>query len=508
MTSRPGGKWLTRLGVLAFWLVVWQLASQVVGSQILLAGPWDTLEALFRDGVTIGFWQAIWFSFQRIVLGFLGAFCIGVLLAILTRRFALLRTLLEPAVSFIKSVPVVCIIVLLLILVASRQVSVIAVVLVVFPAVYFSAYQGLLGIDQGMGEMLGVFGVSPVRRMGMLSWPSMLPFLLATSKVVVGMGWKSGVAAEIIGIPLGSIGERLYLSKITLETAELFSWTLVIVLVSTLCERVFVAALARSGSWSRALAMPRSRASKGGRGDAARATTKEEVATRPGAHIVLDAISRSFDGREVIQDFSYVFHRGERYCLSGASGIGKTTLIRIIAGLDVPDAGSVRLSAAVGDGADGASDHARRRPPVETSMVFQEARLFEDEDAIDNIRLVVGTAIDPQGATALLSQLLPVSALRLPAAQLSGGMRRRVELCRALAMPSQTLILDEPFAGLDDASKARAIALIDTYLGGRTLIVVTHDIEDAAALGATVIDCEGDVGFCQAARHGADDAQR
>lgn len=514
MTPRALKKWFSRLGVLAFWLVVWQLASQVMGSQILLAGPWDTLRALLHDIVTAVFWQATWFSFQRIVLGFILAFCLGMSLAVLAHRLSLVRVLIEPAVSFIKSVPVVCIIVLLLILVGSRQVSTIVVILVVFPAIYFSAHQGILSIDQGMEEMLKVFDVSPLRRAGMLYWPSMLPFLLATSNVVVGMSWKSGVAAEIIGIPLGSIGERLYMSKILLETAELFSWTFVIVLVSMVCERIFLVVLTRSRSWGRALAMPRlhvvadEQMSDGPASDG-RAASGTRSSVKVGAQITLDAVSKSFGDRGVLRGFSYTFCSGERYCLTGPSGIGKTTLARIIVGLGIGDSGSVKVSSVVDDGTTvDTSDSLASARRIKIGMVFQEARLFEDENAIDNILLVAGRVIDAQGATDLLANLLPMSALKLPVSQLSGGMRRRVEICRALAAPSQALVFDEPFAGLDDTSKADVIALIDTHLEGRTLIVITHDEDDAIALDATVVTCEGCVGLGEAGVCPMDDTQR
>ncbi|MDR2109082.1 MAG: ATP-binding cassette domain-containing protein, partial [Coriobacteriales bacterium] len=114
-------------------------------------------------------------------------------------------------------------------------------------------------------------------------------------------------------------------------------------------------------------------------------------------------------------------------------------------------------------------------------------RLFEGRSAVDNLRLVVGRACAEPQIRALLSAVLPADALDKPVAELSGGMRRRVELCRALAADAQLLLLDEPFAGLDDASHAAALSLTRAHLGERTLLLASHDRQDAKTLAAEVI---------------------
>ena len=123
--------------------------------------------------------------------------------------------------------------VLLLIWVGSREVSGIAVFLMAFPALYLATVEGLGQVDEKLGQMLSVFGVGPVRRLLAHTWPSLLPYLVATSRNACGMAWKAGVAAELIGTPLGSMGERIYQAKILLETADLFAWTVIVVAVIT-----------------------------------------------------------------------------------------------------------------------------------------------------------------------------------------------------------------------------------------------------------------------------------
>ena len=118
---------------------------------------------------------------------------------------------------------------------------------VVFPPIYFATVEGIRHTDPGLLEVAEVFCMPFARKVWYLYRPSVLPYLASACKSAVGMSWKSGAAAEVIGIPEGTIGERLYLSKIYLDTAQLFAWTAVIVLVSGVFEAIFVRLLAAAG---------------------------------------------------------------------------------------------------------------------------------------------------------------------------------------------------------------------------------------------------------------------
>ena len=157
--------------------------------------------------------------------------------------------------------------------------------------------------------------------------------------------------------------------------------------------------------------------------------------------------------------FSLEAERGERVCLTGASGAGKTTLLRLIAGLESPDGGTVTLP-----------------PDCKTAMVFQEDRLIESANSLRNLMLA-GCRGD---LSAELRKLLPEHTLPLPASKLSGGERRRLVIARALLHPSDIVILDEAFAGLDEESKQKTIKWILRHLDGRTLLFTSHDTEGAA----------------------------
>lgn len=442
---------LKRLAACALWLGVWQAAGLLVGSDILLASPLDTCRRLVSIVASERFLPILWFSFSRIAGGFLAAFVLGVALGFLANRSSLIRELLAPLVLAFKSIPVACIVVLLLIWVGSREVSGIAVFLMAFPALYLATVEGLGQVDEKLGQMLSVFGVGPVRRLLAHTWPSLLPYLVATSRNACGMAWKAGVAAELIGTPLGSMGERIYQAKILLETADLFAWTVIVVAVSYLCEQVFLWLLRQTGPVALRCAVPR-------------AGVPSATPAQPGPIALKDA-ALGYDGTSVVEKLTLSLAAGERGVLTNASGTGKTTLLLTVAGLLPELAGTVQR-------------------PQSLSMVFQETRLIEELDAEDNVLLVGAGGLSRTDVRSLLLELLPEEALGRPVRELSGGQRRRVELARALAHPSAALLLDEPFSSLDEETHEQAVHVVVLHLNGRTLLMSSHAPEDVSALDA------------------------
>ena len=184
--------------------------------------------------------------------------------------------------------------------------------------------------------------------------------------------------------------------------------------------------------------------------------------------IKLTSVCKSFDNRTVLRDFSLDVAEGERVCLKGVSGCGKTTVIRLLAGLDRPDSGSIELSG---------------EPRI--SMIFQENRLLPWKSALDNITVA---GADHDTAMDFLERLgLGGEQNKLPA-ELSGGMQRRVAIARALANPGELFLLDEPIQGLDDGTAGKVLEVMSQALEGRTVVLVSHDDEEIAALAQRVIE--------------------
>ena len=229
----------------AFWLAVWQAVSMAVGQPILLASPAATLARLWALLGTADFWRSLLFTLGHILAGFALAALAGIALAMLAGRFGLVSALLSPLLAAMRSVPVASFVIAALIWVPSRRLSILISTVIVLPVVYAGTLDGLRQIDPELKEMARVFHMSRLNRLRVVTVPAVLPSLASALSVAMGLAWKSGVAAEVIGIPAGSIGEKLYKAKIYLSTPDLFAWTLAIVLISAGCTRLVRRALAR-----------------------------------------------------------------------------------------------------------------------------------------------------------------------------------------------------------------------------------------------------------------------
>lgn len=226
-----------------FWLIVWQIVSVCVNSKILLVSPIDTVCRLWELLPSSDFWSSILFSMARILLGFLLGLVLGTALAVLSGKFAIIRTLFSPLISAMKSIPVASFTILALFWVGSENLSVLVSILICVPIVCSNMLEGIDNLDKKLDEMSKVFKIPAVRRFAGVYLSQLLPYFRSASRLAIGLSWKSGVAAEVIGIPDGSIGEKLFMSKIYLETADLFAWTLVVILLSFLCEKLFIFAV-------------------------------------------------------------------------------------------------------------------------------------------------------------------------------------------------------------------------------------------------------------------------
>ena len=234
-----------RLWAVAVWLIVWQLGAMALGQEILLVSPVSVLLRLLELIPHWDFWSAILFSSWRITLGFLLACLAGTALGVLSSRFGPVRDLAAPLMGVIKSIPVASFVILVLIWVPSRNLSVVISFLMVMPIVYSNVLGGISSMDKKLTEMADVFAVPFPRRLRYLYLPQVAPFFRSACAVSLGLCWKAGVAAEVIGLPDGSIGERLYEAKVYLNTPDLFAWTVVIVLVSLVFEKLFLFLLDR-----------------------------------------------------------------------------------------------------------------------------------------------------------------------------------------------------------------------------------------------------------------------
>ncbi len=185
--------------------------------------------------------------------------------------------------------------------------------------------------------------------------------------------------------------------------------------------------------------------------------------------IIVSGLNKSFNDLHVLEDFSAVFRGGELSCLMGRSGQGKTTLLNILLGIVSKDSGEIE------------------NLPDKVSCVFQEDRLCEDFSAVTNVRIVCDKTVTENEIKEQLEKVGLGDSLDRPVRELSGGMKRRVTIVRALMAESELLIMDEPFKGLDETTKLLVAEYVKKHLCGRTAIMVTHDEDEVALMGGHLI---------------------
>lgn len=227
-----------RLLMALVWLVLWQLLAFLVGKEFILASPLRVLESLVHLLQQPASYRAALGSSLRILLGFgLGA-VLGILLGFLSHRSPLLNAFFAPLLAAARAVPVASFVILALILLSSTWLSTLISLVIALPVVQAAVREGLSQQDLQLQEMARVFAVPRGRRLLRLGLPQLAPYLRQGLLSALGLAFKSGTAAELIGIPRHSIGEMLYIAKVHLDSANLFAWTLVIVGLSLFFARL------------------------------------------------------------------------------------------------------------------------------------------------------------------------------------------------------------------------------------------------------------------------------
>lgn len=221
------------------------LAAAYPNGALLLASPVEAALRLVDLLPSAGFWRAVGSSSLRIFGGFLLACALGTTLAALAAGHRRLRELLAPLIAVMKAVPVASFVILALVWLDARFLSLFISALVVFPPVYLNVLEGARQTDPRLAELARVYRVPFRRRAWGIYLPQVLPYFRSAASLALGLCWKAGAAAEVIGLPAGTIGERLYTAKIYLQTPDLFAWTAAILALSATFERLFLAAVDR-----------------------------------------------------------------------------------------------------------------------------------------------------------------------------------------------------------------------------------------------------------------------
>ena len=227
-----------RILAIFFWIAVWQIASMIVDKEMLLASPFAVTGTLIELIGKIIFWKSIMNSSIKIISGFCLAIVFGILFAIMSYVSIVLRELISPIMKIIKATPVASFIILALLWVRSTNLSVLISFLMVLPVIYSNVLQGLHSTDPKLLEMAKIFRIYWAKKIRYIYFPAVIPYFVTASSVSLGFCWKAGIAAEVIGLPKNSIGRQLYDAKLYLMTKELFAWTLIIICISMVFEKL------------------------------------------------------------------------------------------------------------------------------------------------------------------------------------------------------------------------------------------------------------------------------
>lgn len=221
-------------------LGVWQLAAVLIHSNILLVSPLAVVRRLFTIWTVQGFFSSLWFTWWHIVAGFILGLITGISLAALSYKWKTFEILLWPWMATIKSVPVASFVVICLIWLSAGNLSIFISFLIVVPSIYQNTLSGLRAQSRDLIDMARVFHMSPFNRLKYITIPEIADYIISACSVCAGMAWKAGVAAEIIGTPSGSVGKMLYTAKIYLDTDDLLAWTVIIVIISVISEKLLI----------------------------------------------------------------------------------------------------------------------------------------------------------------------------------------------------------------------------------------------------------------------------
>lgn len=225
---------------LAFWGLVWQLAAMAMGNPLLLPGPVRVLARLCELMRGLSFWQIALVSIGRVLLGVLLGIGLGVVLAVFTSASRLADMLVAPAMTAIQATPVASFAILVLIWLNRDFVPVLICVLMVLPVIWNSVGSGIRTTDPQLLEMAKVYRLSLVLRLRRIWVPSVLPVFRAACINALGLGWKAGIAAEVLTVPKHSIGRMISEGKLYVMTEDMFAWTLTVVALSLLLQRIML----------------------------------------------------------------------------------------------------------------------------------------------------------------------------------------------------------------------------------------------------------------------------
>ncbi len=240
-------KIFTGLAVVCGWAFIWQILSMFVGKEFLVPSPISVISGLWGIMRTVSFWETVSLSVLRIIAGYAAGVIAGVLIAALTSAFKPLDIFLSPAQHIIKATPIASFIILALVWISGSRIPSFITFLMVLPIIWGNVSKGITETDKRLLEMAQVYHFGRIKTIKTVYFHSTLPYFAASATTSMGLAWKAGIAAEVLSLPGIAIGTRIYDSKIYLEMPQLFAWSLVVIVISMLLEKLISYLLGKFG---------------------------------------------------------------------------------------------------------------------------------------------------------------------------------------------------------------------------------------------------------------------
>lgn len=229
-------KRLEKLFFLCFWLLIWELFTRLVNNSFIVVGPLETVRHMAILMERASFTGILYFSSVRILSSYLLAFLLGLVFAFFAYRYPFFESLMDAPLFLLRSLPVASFVIILLFFLGRESLSFFISFWMAFPVFYFNFLEGLKNLDRDILEMAKLFRFSLWNRFRYIFIPGIYPQILSSAKLAMGLSWKSGIAAELIGQVRQSIGYQLMDAKVSLEMGDVFAWSIIMIALSQFFE--------------------------------------------------------------------------------------------------------------------------------------------------------------------------------------------------------------------------------------------------------------------------------
>lgn len=432
----------TLLSVL-FLATTWQFIALGIGYPAIFPTLDKLLTELLLTSISSHFWAEMGTTILRGTIGFGLAVVLACCLATLAAFSAFWNRFLHPIVILGRSLPVISLVLLALLWFSSDSLPVFIAVLTMFPILYQHILTGLQLTDIRLVQMAKLYGKTMPTIFRRIYLPSARHTIFGGFKTALGFGWRAVIMGEVLAQPLHGIGTAMKQAQTYINVPELIAWTVWAIAISYLFDALL--RLVERHPFRRAVQPPTTM------------MQPTEPAQTPSVTIQMHELSKSFDGKRILDKCTYRFNQQQPCFLKGSSGIGKTTLLKIIGGIEKADHGTLTIG----------TDNTAMRNKLRKAFVFQDVRLLPWLTVSENILFtgIVLTAdspfLSPQSRLDFLLEKggLTQHAHKYPH-ELSGGQQQRAGLLQALAIQPDILLLDEPLTGLDPDTKKEIVELI------------------------------------------------